>query len=142
MARTTDGRRRGKKTGGEGPRPPRPAAPRHGAEEPAARPARPRREEPRPERVSREEPPGLPAEAVASARPGRIALPSAGLAEDILAMADAAQITAEPAVEGPLLAATTPAGLATTAGDAALRAHNISFFAAPVREERKAVEPT
>ena len=66
-------------------------------------------------------------------RPARLALPASGLASDILAMADAAAVA--------------PASLATPDAshhDAqpAARAHNVSFFAAPVREERKAAEAT
>ena len=60
----------------------------------------------------------------------RLALPSSGLAEDILAMADAAAVSP----------ATTP--MAPEVAHPAARAHNISFFASPVREERKAAEAT
>ena len=64
----------------------------------------------------------------------RISLPASGLAADILAMADAAAVSAAiPVPAGP--AAIEPA-------QAAARAHNISFFASPVREERKAAEAT
>ena len=61
----------------------------------------------------------------------RLALPSSGLAEDILAMADAAAVSP----------ATTTA-MAPEVAHPAARAHNISFFASPVREERKAAEAT
>ena len=65
---------------------------------------------------------------------GRISLPSSGLAADILALASAAAVPAmDPArgmAPGPTLA------------EPAARAHNISFFSAPVREERKAAEAT
>jgi len=60
----------------------------------------------------------------------RLSLPSSGLAADILSRADAADVPAE----GPLEAAAPSA--------AAGRAHNISFFAAPAREEKKAAEAT
>jgi purine-binding chemotaxis protein CheW len=65
---------------------------------------------------------------------GPISLPSSGLAADILALAGAAAV---PAAE-PARAA--PAPLPVVAEPEAPRAHNISFFSAPVREERKAVE--
>jgi purine-binding chemotaxis protein CheW len=67
-----------------------------------------------------------------SAPGGRIALPASGLAADILAMADAAAVSPD-----------VPAAPATPdPAHAAARAHSISFFAAPVREERKAAEAT
>ena len=76
----------------------------------------------------------FPADPVPTAKAGRIALPASGLAADILAMADAAAVSPEiPAAES----ATTP-----EPSHPAARAHNISFFAAPVREERKAAEAT
>ena len=68
-------------------------------------------------------------------RPGAIALPASGLAADILAMADAAGVSAEASPAELALAAPAPV-------HAAARSHNISFFAAPVREERKAPEAT
>jgi purine-binding chemotaxis protein CheW len=66
----------------------------------------------------------------------RLSLPSSGLAADILALADpadgaGASVTRDPQEEQ-ALAVAEPA--------AAPRAHNISFFAAPMREERQAVE--
>ena len=83
---------------------------------------------------AREGPLVFPADAEPSADPsGRIALPSSGLAADILALADAAAVPATPS----RAVAPVPAP-----AEAAPRAHNISFFAAPVREERKAVEAT
>ena len=64
---------------------------------------------------------------------GPISLPSSGLAADILALAGAAAVpTAEPV--------RAPAPLPSVPEAEAPRAHNISFFSAPVREERKAVE--
>jgi purine-binding chemotaxis protein CheW len=71
----------------------------------------------------------------ASAYPGRISLPSSGLASDILAREDAlvpveAEASPEP-VEVPAVAAE----------DAATqRVQNISFFSAPAREEKTTVE--
>lgn len=60
----------------------------------------------------------------------RLSLPSSGLAEDILALAD----PVDAAVPQPSEA------LAPAAPAPVPRAHNISFFAAPMREERQAVE--
>jgi purine-binding chemotaxis protein CheW len=76
----------------------------------------------------------FPADAEAAGRGGRIELPPSGLAADILALAGADSVLPEPA--RPATAA------APAAPDAAPRSHNISFFAAPVREERRAVEAT
>jgi purine-binding chemotaxis protein CheW len=67
---------------------------------------------------------------------GPISLPSSGLAADILALAGAAAV---PAAEPARPAAPLPT---VVEAEAAPRAHNISFFSAPVREERKAVEAT
>jgi purine-binding chemotaxis protein CheW len=64
-----------------------------------------------------------------------LALPSSGLAADILAMADAAAVS-------PALTHGGAAPVAPDPGHPAARAHNISFFASPVREERKAAEAT
>ncbi len=65
----------------------------------------------------------------------RLSLPSSGLAEDILALAEPAEpAPARPAAEQALAPAAPTAP--------APRAHNISFFAAPMREERQAVEAT
>ena len=63
----------------------------------------------------------------------RLALPPSGLASDILAMADAAAVEPAPAPPAP-----EPAHDARPAA----RAHSLSFFGAPVREERKAAEAT
>src|SRR5258706_5833368 len=77
----------------------------------------------------------LPADRVDERR-GPISLPSSGLAADILALAGAASVpTVDPSrapVPVPVAAAAEPTP----------RAHSISFFAAPVREERKAAEAT
>jgi len=78
---------------------------------------------------------GLEPRAPEPQAPGRIELPASGLAEDILARHEAALVqSAVPAVE----AAHVPAGLeaAPTAG------HSLSFFAAPVQEQRAAAEAT
>jgi purine-binding chemotaxis protein CheW len=89
--------------------------------------------------------PPIPAAAAAPAeRPGRIELPASGLAEDILARVDVgtADLSASPA-EGsgaelaPPVLPTEPAAEADAA-----RAHNISFFAAPSREDRVVAEAT
>jgi purine-binding chemotaxis protein CheW len=63
----------------------------------------------------------------------RLALPPSGLASDILAMADAAAVEPAPAPPAP-----DPVEDARPAA----RAHSLSFFGAPVREERKAAEAT
>ena len=62
--------------------------------------------------------------------------PPSGLAADILALAGAA------AVPAPAARASRPRAGRPPPVEAAPRAHNISFFAAPVREERKAAEAT
>jgi len=78
----------------------------------------------------------FPADAETGERRGRIELPASGLAADILALADAAAVPATaPARPSPAETLPMPA-------EPAPRAHNISFFAAPVREERKAAEAT
>jgi purine-binding chemotaxis protein CheW len=83
--------------------------------------------EPEPDWTVRDEP------LVPEPAPGRrLSLPSSGLAEDILALA-------ENAPEG-LAPATGSEQALVQASTAAPRTHNISFFAAPMREERQAVE--
>ena len=75
----------------------------------------------------------FPADVDPVGKGGPISLPSSGLAADILALAGAAAVpTAEPV--------RAPAPLPSVPEAEAPRAHNISFFSAPVREERKAVE--
>ena len=64
---------------------------------------------------------------------GRFELPSSGLAEDILAREGASAFASEPT-----LAEATPA----PAPEAPSRGHTVSFFSAPAREERTAVEET
>jgi len=66
---------------------------------------------------------------------GKLTLPSSGLASDILALAAVAPLAARPSAPSPGPAADAPA-------EAAARSHNISFFASPAREERKAAEAT
>ena len=69
--------------------------------------------------------------------PGRrLSLPSSGLAADILALADPMDPGPAPVTRASEEQALTPA----SSPAAAPRAHNISFFAAPMREERQAVE--
>ena len=110
MARTPDGRKRTRK--GSGSEPARPASDEGSAEGWTAR----------------EE--SLPV-------PGRrLSLPSSGLAEDILALAE----PAEPAPAAPVKASVEQALEPAAPVAPAPRAHNISFFAAPMREERQAVE--
>ena len=76
----------------------------------------------------------FPAEPAPSSA-GRISLPSSGLASDILARSEASLVPAE---AEPPSEATEAAPEAT---DSSLqRVHNISFFAAPAREEKAAVE--
>ncbi len=67
----------------------------------------------------------------------RIALPSSGLAEDILALAEVAAVPAGSMQETMQLSAPGETGV-----DAGARSHNISFFASPDREEKRAVEAT
>ncbi len=120
MTRTSDARKRARK--GSGPSGPEPPA---GSE--AAAPAAEgwvAREEPM---VFADDPP-----AGSGAPRGRLSLPSSGLAADILALADAGAL---PETEAPPPAAEPRSELAP-------RTHNISFFAAPMREERKAAEAT
>jgi purine-binding chemotaxis protein CheW len=70
-----------------------------------------------------------------------ISLPSSGLAADILALAASGGLAAAPAAAAPLVERRVPAPAAAPEA-APATAHNISFFGAPVREERKAVEAT
>jgi purine-binding chemotaxis protein CheW len=103
---------------------------------PPPRPARPASRER--EWVSREEAMFFPADTSPRDEAGRISLPSSGLAEDILARAEAAAV--EP--EAPSTAVSTEVVVSDSVAPvaSASRAHNISFFAAPAREEKKAAE--
>jgi purine-binding chemotaxis protein CheW len=115
MGRLTDARRRAKQVA---------------EREPAAAPAgAPAVEAETAGWVAREESLTLPADDVV---PGRIALPPSGLAQDILARADAASIEPAPQPPEPRAIAESPAS----------PVHSISFFSAPKREERKVAEAT
>jgi purine-binding chemotaxis protein CheW len=118
MGRVSDSRRRGKPSR-KGEAPGAPASP-----EPEAW-------------TTREETLTFPGdERKALRRAAPIALPSSGLAEDILARPDAASVGATPAavvaVEKHAAAPEAPAS----------PVHSISFFSTPVREERKVAEAT
>lgn len=135
MGRMSEARKRAQKKGGEPGAPPRPpSAPEAPAPEAAAQGGWVSREE---ALVFPAEPPG---EEPAALPRAKISLPSSGLAEDILARAEAAAIEPE-ALEKPAPVAAAPAP-APAHDEAASRAHNISFFASPIREEKKAVEAT
>jgi len=126
MGRLSDARKRSRKGTGAG----------EGKEPPAAKPVRPDAVE---SWVARDEPMTFddePAKVEAAPRP-RVSLPSSGLAADILAMADAGDLAAPAEAK----AAPAPAP-AEPRAEMVPRAHNISFFATPMREERKAVEAT
>jgi purine-binding chemotaxis protein CheW len=84
---------------------------------------------------------GRKAEPAAERPGGRLELPPSGLASDILALAESAAAEPEPEAETAPEAATPAFDPAEDARPAA-RAHSLSFFAAPVREERKAAEAT
>jgi purine-binding chemotaxis protein CheW len=67
----------------------------------------------------------------------RFQLPSSGLAQDILGLRGAGAFTADsPSVEAPAAPEPPPPETAPSRG------HTVSFFSAPAREERKAVEET
>jgi purine-binding chemotaxis protein CheW len=107
-------------------------------EEPVAAPASPAAPEPAPTTwVTREEPWAAPEPPRSPAPKTKIVLPPSGLASDILALAESASVPAAPAPT----TIDELAPLADTPSEPA-RTHNISFFAAPVRDERKAVEAT
>jgi purine-binding chemotaxis protein CheW len=86
--------------------------------------------------AGRDEEPLAFADEEAQVAAGKLTLPSSGLASDILALAAAAPAAARAPEPAPAPAPEAPAD-----GGAA-RSHNISFFASPMREERKAVEAT
>jgi purine-binding chemotaxis protein CheW len=74
---------------------------------------------------------------------GRISLPSSGLASEILGRSDTSFGEADEELRSTALVPAEPETLSeATAADAASRVHNISFFAAPAREEKKAAEAT
>ena len=118
MARVPEGRKRARKGGSP---PEREAPPRVDAVEGW---------------VARDEPMTFDDEPAAASERPRVTLPSSGLAADILALAEA----------GALAPAESPAAPAPASpearGEIVPRTHNISFFATPMREERKAVEAT
>ena len=89
--------------------------------------------------VAREESLVFPSETARRADTSRISLPSSGLAEDILASAEAASFGGpEPTRSSDLEIADA---LSVTRGpETASRVHNISFFAAPAREDKKIAE--
>ena len=103
----------------------------------AGTPPRPPR--PEPEWVSREESLFFPAEASSKDPAAKLSLPSSGLAEDILGRVEAAAVEPEPTLPATtdIVVSETPASVTS-----ASRAHNISFFAAPAREEKKVAEAT
>lgn len=120
MGRMSEARKRARRADGAGPTPP------PDAEEPAGvAPPEPAPPLAPPEEIA------FPSEAPAPPSPARIELPSSGLAADILAREDVAAVAPESPPSTPEPA---PAGAA--------RAHSVSFFAAPVREERAAAEAT
>jgi purine-binding chemotaxis protein CheW len=89
-------------------------------------------------------------EVVAPAAPGgaapagaSLALPASGLAEDILRQLEA-EAAAAPAAPAPARVELPASGLAEDVlpRDAAQGAHSLSFFAAPVQEQRAAAEAT
>jgi len=112
------GKKRGAAGKGGSPQPPRP---------------------PRGERewVSREEALFFPAETHSKDESLKISLPSSGLADEILGRVEAG--TVEPEASEPaatdLVVSQEPAPVTSVS-----RAHNISFFAAPAREEKKLAE--
>lgn len=116
--------------GGKRARKPGPRARGEGGEARPSAEARPSTEMPR------ESPLVFPSDGdTVDARPGRLSLPASGLAADILALAGAAAV--------PTLEASRPMPVSAAASaEGSARAHSISFFAAPVREERKAAEAT
>lgn len=74
---------------------------------------------------------------------GKLSLPSSGLASEILGRADAAFVEADEERSSTALVPAEPEPLSQApVADAASRVHNISFFAAPAREEKKAAEAT
>lgn len=132
MGRMADARKRAQRKGGAPP----PETPKATAPSPA-----PEREETAQEWVSREESLVFPSDAQGTEpeAPSRITLPASGLAEDILARVETKELAAAPPPAAPEASlAVSAAPRAAEAG----QAHNISFFAAPAREEKKAAEAT
>ena len=94
-----------------------------------------KRDAPAPEPMAVNEPVVFPEDAEGG--PGRLTLPSSGLASDILAMAAAVPLAPLAPVPTPAAAPVTPEPAAAPA-----RSHNISFFGSQSREEKKTVEAT
>jgi len=107
-------------------------------EPPAAKPAATQPAAPEPTTwVTREESFTVPEPQPMVAPKAKIVLPASGLAADILALAESASVPAAPARNDSEEMVPVP-----EAPNEPARTHNISFFAAPVRDERKAVEAT
>jgi purine-binding chemotaxis protein CheW len=125
VGRTGDDRRRvpQKKAAPPRPHPPRPAA---------VAPEPPLAAEPVPHWEFPDDDQSAP---VVSA--GRIQLPASGLAEDILSRPEAARVASH---EGTALVGRDPNPTPEPSTAGAM--HSLSFFAAPAREEKKAVEAT
>ncbi|MFI5182855.1 MAG: chemotaxis protein CheW [Vicinamibacteria bacterium] len=90
--------------------------------------------------VTREESLFFPSDVARRGDASRISLPSSGLAEDILASAEAASLAESkeaPQSSDMQIVESLPAA---PAPETASRVHNISFFAAPAREDKKIVE--
>lgn len=90
--------------------------------------------------VARDEALFFPAETANRGEASRISLPSSGLAEDILARAEAASVERSEAAAASTDLAVLENAPTPAAPDVASRVHNISFFAAPAREEKKVAE--
>jgi purine-binding chemotaxis protein CheW len=134
MGRMADARkraRRGESAAGPSPQAPEAVA-RHEAAEPDETAAAPATEP-----VFADEAPGAPP-AGAAATGGKVELPASGLAEDILR-----NLQPEPAPPEPAPRTELPAsGLAEDVLAPAAGGHNLSFFAAPVQDQRAAAEAT
>ena len=137
MGRMSDARKRARQRGAERPSAPRPLE----SEEIVAFPSREAdagpepAPTPEPEALASEETLVFPADApTESEAPSgqRFALPSSGLAEDILGLQGASAFAAE----------ATPVAETPPAEESPSRGHTVSFFSAPAREERTAVEET
>jgi purine-binding chemotaxis protein CheW len=130
MGRMSEARKRARKgTAGAGDEPP---SPPEAAQAPTA-PA-PEAAPPSMGWVAQDEP--MEARPATAAPGARLTLPSSGLAADILALAEGTVEPAPAAAPAPV----EPAPAAPVAEVPAARAHNLSFFATSVREERKVAE--
>jgi purine-binding chemotaxis protein CheW len=90
--------------------------------------------------VAREENLFFPTENPRRGEASRITLPSSGLAEDILARTGAAFVEESEATSSSSDLALAEAPAPPAAQEVASRVHNISFFTAPAREEKKIAE--